>query len=106
MDTKGILFSYYWFIDNEEEEITSIRIYGVNNYNKNICLRVDDFQPYIYLELPVDTGIIWNSTTAQYLGDSLDQLMKNNKPLSKTFCEKYKLYGANIDKKGKKLFLH
>lgn len=97
---KSNFFSYYWFLDEKEQEVTSIRIYGINSKNENICIRVDDFQPYIYLELPSD--IIWTSSRAQMVGNKIDQLIPKNKAISKSFEMKYKLYGAYLDDDGNK----
>ena len=78
---KDELFSYYWFLDEREQDVTSIRVYGLNNKNENVCIRVDDFQPYIYFELP--EKIEWTASKAQLLGDKIDYIMKENKPLKK-----------------------
>lgn len=98
-----IFFSYYWFLDEEETDITSIRIYGLDKKNRNICLRIDDFTPYVYIELPVydkrNVKINWN-TNIQFLGNKLDELLKHQKPLEKKLVYKHKLYGAEIDKEG------
>ena len=51
------------------------------------------FTPYIYLELP--SHIPWNDMKAQMIGNKLDELMGNQKPLKKCLMYKYKLYGAN-----------
>ena len=104
----GTFFSYYWYVDEKEKEITSVRVYGLDENNKNICLRIDDFTPYIYLELPVKTAngsnIDWKSK-AQSLGDRLDDILKEHKPIKKKLQFKHKLYGAEIDKNGdKKVF--
>jgi len=104
----GTFFSYYWYVDEKEKEITSVRVYGLDENNKNICLRIDDFTPYIYLELPVKTAngsnIDWKSKV-QSLGDRLDDILKEHKPIKKKLQFKHKLYGAEIDKNGnKKLF--
>ena len=96
--SKNTLFSYYWFVDEKEEDITSIRVYGLGDNNENICLRITDFTPYIYLELPVN--IEWTETKAQLLGDKLDNLMGKQKPLKKCLIWKYKLYGASLNKDG------
>ena len=106
--TSDIFFSYYWYVDDKEKEITSIRAYGLDENNKNICLRIDDFTPYIYLELPVKTtngsNIDWK-TKAQSLGDRLDDILKEQKPIKKKLQYKNKLYGAEIDKdNNKKVF--
>ena len=46
---SGTFFSYYWYVDEKEKDVTSIRVYGLDENNKNICLRIHDFTPYIYL---------------------------------------------------------
>ena len=96
--SKRVFFSYYWFLDEKEEDVTSIRIYGVNVKEENICVRVDDFQPYVYIELPSD--ITWTGPRAQILGNKLDQLIPKNKAISKSFEMKYKLYGVQLDEEG------
>ena len=93
------IFAYYWHLDEKEEEITSIRIYGLDKNNKNICLRITDFTPYIYLELP--ENINWK-LNAQILGNKLDEILKDNRPIKKTLIYKHKLYGAHINTKNEK----
>ena len=96
--TANVFFPYSWQLDDTEEEITSIRIYGLGEDNQNICLRVDNFTPYVYLELP--TNIVWNSAKAQLVGNKIDELTGNSKPLSKVFLMKKRLYRAYFDEKG------
>ena len=43
------IFIYYWHIDEKDEEITKIRAYGLDKNNKNVCLLINDFTPYVYL---------------------------------------------------------
>lgn len=96
------LFSYYWFLDERETEITSIRVYGVNK-NKSICLIVDDFRPYVYLELP--EKINWTSAKAKLLKNKIDESLKKYKPLHCELRLKHKLYGAHLNEEGeRKLF--
>lgn len=96
--TSKVFFPYSWHLDDTEEEITSIRVYGLGEDNKNICIRVDNFTPYVYLELP--TNIVWNSAKAQLVGNKIDELTGNSKPLSKVFLMKKRLYRAYFDEKG------
>ena len=93
------LFSYYWFEDVRETEITSIRVYGVNK-NKSICLIIDDFRPYVYLELPEKHN--WTSNKAKLLTNKINDSLKTYKPLFTELRWKYKLYGAHLDEEGKK----
>ena len=92
---KGKIFTYQWFVDNKEKEITSIRIYGLDENNLNICLRIDDFTPYAYIELP--DSINWDASKAQLLGNKIDEMMGEKRPLKKVLMHKKKLYGAHID---------
>ena len=88
-------FPYSWHIDESETEITCIRIYGLNNDNKNICLRVDNFTPYVYIELP--PKILWNPAKAQLVGNKIDEIMGSKRPIKKVLMMKKKLYGAYLD---------
>jgi DNA polymerase elongation subunit (family B) len=96
-------FPYSWHVDEEEEEITSIRIYGIDEKDANVCVRVDNFTPYVYIELP--NQINWTAGNAQLVGNKIDELLGNQKPLKKVLMMKKRLYGAHIDSKGnEKLF--
>lgn len=95
---SNVFFVYAWHIDEKEKDVTSIRAYGLNSSNENICVRIDDFTPYVYIELPL--GIKWDSTKAQLVGDKIDEIMGSAKPLKKSLVYKKKLYYAylNADK--------
>jgi DNA polymerase elongation subunit (family B) len=93
-------FPYSWHIDEAETDITSIRIYGLNNNNDNVCLRIDNFTPYVYIELP--TNILWNSSKAQLLGNKLDDILGSKRPLSKVLVHKKRLYGAYFNNQGER----
>jgi len=91
-------FPYHWFIDEKEKEVTCIRVYGLNENNENVCARIDDFTPYAYVELP--SNINWNQSNAQIVGNKIDEIMTDKRPLSKQLVLKKKLYGAHLDEKG------
>ena len=93
---KNRFFSYSWHIDESEENVTSIRIYGLDSNNKNVCVRVDNFTPYVYIELP--TYISWTQSKAQLLGNKLDEIPGQQRALKKCLIYKKKLYGANMEK--------
>lgn len=95
---KHNIFPYYWFVDDKETEVTCIRIYGLNEDNKNVCLRVDNFTPYIYIELP--TSVPWNEANIRRLRSKIDDMLRDQKPLSSSIVMKNKLYGLEFDKNG------
>lgn len=93
---KSQIFSYAWHVDEKEKDVTAIRIYGLNEKNENVCIRVNNFTPYVYLELPDD--IQWTESKANMVARKIDQLSGNKKPLTKCFTYKYRLYYAYLDK--------
>jgi DNA polymerase elongation subunit (family B) len=100
---KSNLFSYSWSIDDKETNRTVIRIYGINEKHENVCLIVNNFTPYVYIELP--THIEWDSGNAQLVVSKIDDILKERKPIVKQLMFKKRLYYANVDLKNKrKLF--
>jgi len=93
-------FIYDWYIDEYEKEVTCIRIYALDEGNKNVCIRVDDFTPYVYIELP--EYISWTPAKSQILGNKIDEIMRSKKPLTKSLQMKKKLYGVYLDHEGKR----
>ncbi len=98
-----VLFTYFWHIDRREPNC-AIRLYTLDNENKSVCVRIDDFLPYVYLELPRD--IDWTPGRVQMLGDKIDDTLGRMRcPLKKTFCMREALYGAHLNADGsRKLF--
>jgi DNA polymerase elongation subunit (family B) len=96
---KSEFFTYDWSIDESEEQVTSIRIYGINDNKENVCVRVNDFTPYVYIELP-DENITWDNSKASILSRKLDYVMGNRRPIKKVLAYKKKLYGADINVDG------
>ena len=95
---RNTFFTYNWFVDDTETDITSIRVYGIGENNENICVRINDFTPYVYIELP--THIPWNDMKGQLLGNKIDEILKDHKPLKKCLMWKQKLYGAHLNEDG------
>ena len=96
-------FPYSWYTDQTEEHITSFRIYGLDKNNKNICVRINNFTPFVYIELP--ENIPWTSSKAQLVTDKIDSLLGDKKPIVKTLIYKKRLYYAHIlPNKKRKLF--
>ena len=93
MESKD-LFIYSWNIVEKEKDVTSMRVYGLTKENKNICMRIDDFTPYIYLELPL--GIKWDNPKAQLVSNKIDDLLGRQKPLKKSLVYRKKLYYAYL----------
>lgn len=97
---KNQMFAYSWSIDDEEKERTIIRIYGLNKKNENVCLVVNDFTPYIYVELP--DFINWDEGKAILVASKFDTFMKGKEAIKKSLVFKRKLYGVSFDKNGER----
>lgn len=91
--TQGTMFAYSWHLDDEQQEVTVIRIYGLNEKNENVCLIVSNFTPYVYIELPYN--IDWDNSKAQLVASKIDSLMGDKKPLVKCLMFKKRLYYAS-----------
>ena len=87
------IFPYSWHIDEKQEERTVIRIYGLNIKNQSICVTINDFTPYIYLELPDD--IEWNEVRANMLGKKIDNICGKFRPLKKCLCGAHRKTSQN-----------
>lgn len=92
------LFSYSWHLDENEDdnnnENTTIKIYGLNEFSESMCVRIEDFTPFIYAELP--SNIPWTLSRAQLIGDKIDEILGDKKPIKKHLVYKKKLYYAHL----------
>jgi DNA polymerase elongation subunit (family B) len=92
------IFAYSWYLDEKVKECTNIRVYGIDENGKTSCMRIDDFTPYAYIELP--TNIDWNSSNSQLVGNKIDEMMRDQKPIKKALVKKKRLYGAHVKPNG------
>lgn len=89
-------FSYDW-VANDDDDGLVIDIYAIDENNKNLCIHIKDFTPYLYIELP--NIIQWDDIKAKVFEDKLRKILGRNSTLQK--CElkfKRKLYYANFTK--------
>ena len=93
---KNEIFSYSWHIDEQETERTVIRIYGLDANNDSVCLIVNNFQPYVYLELPLTVN--WDDAKASLVSTKLNTLLQERKAITYQFVLKKRLYYANLDR--------
>ena len=97
---EGTVFVYDWSIKEEEDDDSNtIRIWGLDKSNKTTCLLIDDFKPYVYMELPSD--INWTSDKVIRVKNKINEILYNSKiPISYELVMMKKLYYANINKLG------
>ena len=91
------VFPYSWNT-YEENGCLGIRIFGLNAKNENVFILVNDFNPYVYLELPaLPSGIEWTSSKVEAVSRKIDEMCQKGKPSSRSFQKKKKLYYAKKD---------
>lgn len=92
-------FAYQWSdaeekLDDDQSERTIIRIYGVSKTGKNVYVKVTNFTPYCYVELP--QTIEWNESRIGMVKSKLCSLgyKRDYQPISSEFSRKKSLYFA------------
>ena len=95
------VFTYDWTIEEDDDQDGNIiRIWGLDQNNKSVCLIVDDFKPYVYMELPND--ITWTPEKIVRVKNKIYEILYNSKtPISCELVYMKKLYYANVNSKGK-----
>ena len=89
------MFTYHFYLDEKEIDVTCMRIYGIGENNENICIRINNFTPYVYIELPPE--IQWTQSKALLIINRINSIMGDAKPLKTALTMKYKLYGAHME---------
>lgn len=99
---KNIVFSYSWHVKECDNDVTQINIFGLDEKNRNVLLTVNDFTPYIYIELPDIDWLANGGVMLKRLDTKLDEI-SGKKIVKKNLVYKKKLYYANKkkDKDGK-----
>jgi len=112
------MFVYSWHVDDDNTEETIIRAYGVDSDKKNVCVRINNFTPYCYIELPtsVKSGggeipIHWNETNTLLVLNKLETMMASGRSpsqdgtpvfIKKSLMFKKRLFYASFDKDGER----
>jgi len=93
------VFPYSWNT-YEENNCLGIRIFALNRKNESVFILINDFKPYVYLELPPLPGnMTWSESVSRLNQASsvIDRVMGKSKPVKKMFQMKKKLYYAKKD---------
>jgi len=97
------VFPYSWST-YEEYGCLKLRIFGLNKNNESVFILIEDFQPYLYLELPYIQNLNWGEAKSkvQAISNKIDEICGKFKPVERKFELKKKLYYAkkHTDKLG------
>jgi DNA polymerase elongation subunit (family B) len=91
---NSTFFPYSWHIDENNKDTTIIRSYGLGKNNENICIIINNFTPFVYLELP--EKIPWTESKSKLVCNKIDSILGNNKPIVTDLTYKHKLYYAHL----------
>jgi len=91
-------FIYDWRESDEEYEDEGMRLvirgYGITEENKDVVIVVDNFTPFMYIELPKE--IVWTKTSLNTLQYKIEEVLgKNIVPKKYSLVYKKKLYDYN-----------
>jgi len=88
--------AYKWELETLEPEndsdspTTVIYIHGLTKKNRTITVKVPDFKPYVYIELPSE--VKWTNNNLNIFNGYLKKMLHSNSPVKKKFVEKNKIY--------------
>ena len=100
--SSGRMFTYAYHVDPVETERTVIRVYGINQDKKSVCLRITDFTPFVVIELPRLRGRKWDTYLAEtVLKSKLDRALNRHRPLKVHLIMRKKLYSSQTKLNGK-----
>lgn len=94
MSKLKYIFPYTWHLDQTEFDRTVIRTYGLTENNENICIHIEDFTPYVYIELP--TTITWDDAKVKIVRQTFEKFLGDKYFAAFKLVKKKKFYGANI----------
>ena len=103
MSKRIIFFPYSWHVEDVDKNI-KIYIFGLTAKYKSICIIINDFKPWVYVELP--KHIAWTAVKAKMVGNKIDRicgkrensngdLLWGTAPVKKEFISMKKLYYAS-----------
>jgi DNA polymerase delta subunit 1 len=85
-----ITFQSYKFDVKEIDDIMYIYIYGLTIDRKRVCVKVVNFKPFIYLELP--GNIKWTNVNIDLVKDQIKKMLKSDPPTEIKLQTKKKIY--------------
>ena len=109
MSKKIIFFPYHWHIEETDRNLL-IHIFGLTRKKKSIHVIINDFKPWVFIELPFEQEITWTRTTAKMVGNKIDRIcgkrenyngdmIQGTAPIKKEFILMKKLYYASTNNK-------
>jgi DNA polymerase elongation subunit (family B) len=108
------IFAYSWHQTDDNNKNwsnskESLRIYGITDEGKTTCLIINDFKPFVHVELPIH--INWRQkidgkAKVQKIMDYLNLILGNMGPVKgrTIFIDKYKLYGSHYTQESEGVF--
>jgi len=80
----------YWSFEETEDHELFIHMGGLTTDEKSVHVRIDNFTPFVYVELP--KRIKWNKTKCRTLFEFYQERYKSEGPITFSMLKKYKLH--------------
>lgn len=99
---------YIYDIEERDHETLTIRMWGFDRNSQAHCIRVENFTPFCFIELPSCVGdrfFTWDESTAGYFFNLLRKLLKNDAPVRYLWKPSKDLYGYQGDANTVKPFI-
>ena len=87
---KIIIQPFNWQGKDNEDEIYSIRCWGLNKDSESVLVRFETFTPFIQISLPKE--IVWEDSKVSVFIDWLKYVLKNDAPISYKHRKCYESY--------------
>lgn len=96
---KDLVYVYEW---SDEEDIyqnlSIIRMFGVNKNKETVMMKIENFSPFCYMELPDLPGTEkWSNTNLSVLDNAIKSQFKVCKPNTIKFEMKKRLYNSKFE---------
>jgi DNA polymerase elongation subunit (family B) len=92
---KDLIYVYEWTDEEDNDQnLSIIRMFGVNSKKKSVMVKIENFSPFCFMELP-DT-IKWNNTNLGILDNIIKEQYRTCKPIHMSFEMKKRLYHSKF----------
>lgn len=97
--TKDLVYIYEWSDEEDTyQNLSIIRMFGVNKNNETVMIKVENFSPFCFMELPeLPQGEKWSQTNLSVLDNAIKNQFKSCKPNSMKFEMKKRLYNSKFE---------
>ena len=96
MNNKDIVYIFEWSDEEDTyQNLSVIRMFGINKNNETVMLKVENFSPFCFMELP--ENIKWNASNLDVVNNAIKQQFRACQPNKISFENKKRLYDSKFE---------